>query len=84
MTATTGELGESANIIKKLNRERDGVRGNKATEPELWNRLASELADVYIYLDLLAQAAGIDLESAVIETFNAKSAEISYPAMIEK
>lgn len=28
MTATLGELGEAANIVKKLNRVRDGIPGN--------------------------------------------------------
>ena len=28
MTAVTGELGEAANIAKKLNRVRDGIPGN--------------------------------------------------------
>ena len=63
MTATTGEVGEAANIIKKLNRVRDGIPGNKETEQELRDALADEIADVAIYLDLLAQAAGFDLET---------------------
>lgn len=63
MTATTGELGEAANIIKKLNRVRDGVPGNSETPEQLRSQLADELADVAIYLDLLAQAAGLDLET---------------------
>lgn len=34
-TATLGELGEAANVAKKLNRVRDGIPGNKETEAEL-------------------------------------------------
>ena len=34
-TATLGELGEAANIAKKLNRVRDGIPGNKETPEEL-------------------------------------------------
>ena len=79
LTATAGELGEAANVIKKLNRVRDGINGNTRTEEELRKQLRMELADTFIYLDLLAQAAGINLEAAVIETFNNKSAEIGYP-----
>ena len=53
MTATAGELGEAANIIKKLNRYRDGIPGNSESEEELRSKLADELADVAIALDLL-------------------------------
>lgn len=77
-TATLGELGEAANIAKKLNRVRDGIPGNKETPEELQAKLGEELADAYTYLDLLAQAAGVDLEQAVIDKFNKKSAEIGY------
>jgi NTP pyrophosphatase (non-canonical NTP hydrolase) len=75
-TALTGELGEAANVAKKLNRIRDGIPGNKETESELRSKLARELADTFIYLDLLCQAAGVDLPAAVVQTFNAKSAQI--------
>lgn len=75
-TATLGELGEAANIAKKLNRIRDGIPGNKETEEELRAKLARELADVFIYLDLLAQAAGVNLPEAVREAFNAKSDQL--------
>lgn len=80
LTATCGELGEAANLIKKLNRQRDGMRGNKdATEALLREALASELADVAIYLDLLAQSAGIDLGSEIIAKFNRTSIENNFP-----
>lgn len=78
-TATMGELGEAANIAKKLNRVRDGIPGNTVTEEELRAALREELADVFIYLDLLAQSQGIDLASAVREKFNATSRKIGCP-----
>ncbi len=78
-TATMGELGEAANIAKKLNRVRDGIPGNGDITPdELRQALADELADTFIYLDLTAQSEGIDLEAAVIEKFNKTSAKIGY------
>jgi NTP pyrophosphatase (non-canonical NTP hydrolase) len=77
-TACMGELGEAANIAKKLNRVRDGITGNKEAESELRAKLASEIADTFIYLDLLAQSAGICLEEAVMETFRKKSFQIGY------
>ena len=78
MTATLGELGEAANVLKKLNRERDGVPGNDKTVDELRQDFAHELADTFIYLDLLAQAAGIDLPNAVLEKFSITSAKRGY------
>lgn len=78
MTAVTGELGEAANIVKKLNRVRDGIPGNKETEAELRTKLRNEIADTFIYLDLMAQSAGFHIEEAVIEKFNAKSRELGY------
>lgn len=78
-TATMGELGEAANIAKKLNRVRDGIPGNgDLSESDLRQMLADEIADTYIYLDLLAQAAGIDLQRAVVSKFNRTSKKIGY------
>jgi NTP pyrophosphatase (non-canonical NTP hydrolase) len=74
--AALGELGEAANIAKKLNRYRDGIPGNKESEAALRDKLRKELGDVFVYLDLLAQSLGFDIGSAAVEVFNAKSEEI--------
>lgn len=76
ITAVTGELGEAANVAKKLNRCRDGIVGNDKGESELRQDFADELADTFIYLDLLAQSEGIDLSQAVVDKFNRTSAKI--------
>ena len=78
MTATLGELGEAANIVTKLNRVRDGIPGNTENKEELKEKLKEELADVYIYLDLMVQAVGLDLDVIVEEKFNRTSAKIGY------
>jgi NTP pyrophosphatase (non-canonical NTP hydrolase) len=78
MTAVFGELGEAANVLKKLNRVRDGIPGNKETVEQLEKKFACEIADAYIYLDLLCQSRGIDLESSVNNVFDAKSIQIGY------
>lgn len=78
MTATTGELGEAANIAKKLNRVRDSIPGNRETPEELRASLADELADVFIYLDLMAQSQGIVLQDAVRSKFAKTSDKIGY------
>jgi len=68
-TELAGETGEACNVVKKLERERHGWRGSRATK----EALAAELADVIICADLLAMTAGIDLAAAVREKFNATS-----------
>jgi NTP pyrophosphatase (non-canonical NTP hydrolase) len=78
MTALVGELGEAANVLKKLSRVRDGIPGNKETSIELRQKLAEEIADTYIYMDLFCQAVGIDLEEAVESKFKATSLKIGY------
>jgi NTP pyrophosphatase (non-canonical NTP hydrolase) len=79
MTATFGELGEAANIVKKLNRVRDGIPGNKASDKELRDKLRRELGDAFVYLDLMCQSLGFNIVEAAVEVFNAKSEEIAYP-----
>lgn len=78
MTACVGELGEAANIVKKLNRIRDGIPGNRETKEELEHALGHELADVFIYLDLLAQSLGCDLMGLVEVKFQMTSKKIGY------
>ena len=78
MTATFGELGEAANFAKKLNRVRDGIPGNSETPEELKQKLEAEIADTFIYLDLLAQSLGICLETAVMKKFEKTSRKIGY------
>jgi NTP pyrophosphatase (non-canonical NTP hydrolase) len=82
ITAIVGELGEAANVAKKLNRVRDGIRGNKESEAELRDSLRKELGDTFVYLDLLCQSLGFSVSDAATEVFNAKSIEICYPKVI--
>ena len=67
-----GEVGEACNVIKKLERERLGIRGSRATIDEL----ADELADVAICADLIARHYGIDLDAAIARKFNATSEKV--------
>jgi NTP pyrophosphatase (non-canonical NTP hydrolase) len=64
-----GEVGEACNVIKKLDRERMGIKGSRDTV----EHLAQELADVVICADLIASAAGINLDEAIRDKFNATS-----------
>lgn len=74
--ATLGELGEAANVAKKLNRYRDGIAGNKESPSALREKIAQELADTFIYLDLTAQSLGLKTEEIIKEAFNNKSREL--------
>jgi NTP pyrophosphatase (non-canonical NTP hydrolase) len=58
--ALTGEVGEFANCAKKVAR---GDFTLEAGKPEL----ASELADIFIYLLKLSDQLGIDLESEFLQ-----------------
>jgi NTP pyrophosphatase (non-canonical NTP hydrolase) len=69
MTACVGELGEAANVLKK-------VRRGDLTLDEARPKLIMEFADVVIYLDIMAKQANINLGEAVMETFNAKSIKV--------
>lgn len=80
--AVMGELGEAANVAKKLNRVRDGIPGNKENPEQLQAKLRKELGDVFVYLDLLCQAHGFSVADAAAEVFNAKSVEIGYGTKI--
>lgn len=69
MNAVMGELGEAANIVKKIQR-------GDMTMDEGRPLLAKEFADVVTYLDITAKQAGIDLGRATINKFNEVSARV--------
>ena len=91
MCALAGEVGEAANLVKKMRRGDFGVvdlysdgsfehsDGSEPAEEDgtaLRAELAKELADCMCYLDLVAARAGIDLEEAVREKFNEVSERV--------
>ena len=67
--AVLGELGEAANLIKKIER-------GDITLDEARAALGKEFADVLTYLDILAFRAGVDLGRETIDKFNAVSARV--------
>jgi NTP pyrophosphatase (non-canonical NTP hydrolase) len=68
-----GEVGEACNVIKKIDRERIGLPGSRASRQQL----AEELADVVICADLIAMDEGIDLfGEAVPAKFNTTSEKV--------
>jgi len=70
--AMAGEAGEVCDVIKKLNRIRDGfeVANMGKSKEDLENQLCDEIGDVLAYLDLLAQKHGTSLEECVVNKFN--------------
>ena len=75
-----GEVGEACNIIKKIDRERIGIRGSRATRQQL----AEELADIIICVDLIAMHEEIDLDEAIREKFNSTSKKYGLQTRIRK
>lgn len=87
--ALAGEVGEICNVIKKLNRYHQGLQQVAVnmeasiagvTVPEFLSRqLAKEIGDVFIYLDLLAQREGLNLDDCVRDAFNSVSTREGFP-----
>ena len=74
--AVCGEAGELANLCKKVR------RGDSIMAAE--QKVADEIADCVIYLDLLAAKLDIDLEAAIASKFNRVSIRVRYPALLER
>lgn len=80
--ALAGEVGEACNVVKKIRRPQLGTIGNDADAPRYFHQLEAELGDVLIYLDLLADAAGLDLSICVSRAFNEKSEKLNMPVRL--
>lgn len=74
--AVTGELGELANLIKKIER-------GDMTLDEARQDVADELADVVTYLDILAFRCGVDLGRATMEKFNRVSERVGSAVWVD-
>lgn len=79
--AAAGEMGECCNALKKLFRHDTGVQQNAASPDRdaLMKAIATEIGDVVVYLDLLAQRLGLSLENCVRDTFNRISVREGFP-----
>ncbi len=74
-----GESGEVAEAVKKLLRERRGIKGSTASVESV----ADEIADTIIALDLLAENLGIDIGPALARKFNATSEKYGLKTRID-
>lgn len=79
--AMAGEAGETCNAAKKLRRLQMNLRQRKGptSMAEAHAKLATEIGDTYLYLDLLATRAGIDIRQAIVDTFNRVSEREGFP-----
>ncbi len=75
LQATVGELGELANVLKKVRR---GDYPIEKAMPEI----RKEFADVLIYFDIFAMQFGINLGDAVREKFNEVSHRVGAAVFI--
>lgn len=85
MVALSGEVGEAANIVKKMNRLRDHIVGNPDEKDvyELRDKLLDELADAYIYLDLIFTYLDANKERRIALKFNKTSEKYNFPERME-
>lgn len=74
--ALAGEVGEYANWRKKYER-------GDISQEEFMVNARKELADIAIYLDILAGQPGIDLGQAVTDKFNEVSVRVGSNVRIE-
>lgn len=78
--AMNGEAGEVANVVKKLRRlDFDLTQAAGDTREGLLAKLAMEIGDTFMYLDLLAQHYGLELARCVVDTFNRVSVREGFP-----
>ncbi len=77
MLAVVGELGELANLLKKVK------RGDFSFE-EKRQEIEDEFADVQTYLDLLAASVEVDLGKVTIDKFNRISKRVASPILIRE
>lgn len=75
LEAVVGEIGEYANLHKKL------VRGD-VDYPTFIKEAAKELADIQTYLDILAFRLGVDLGEATRSKFNEVSKRVGCEVML--
>lgn len=84
--AFAGEVGEAANVAKKILRIRKGTRGNvkkdDKDEKKLLKKFAKEIADAVCYADLTLASEGISLSDTIIKVYNDKSKQIGYDFLL--
>lgn len=88
-SGVSAHLGLAGNVVKKLRRidthvrqAEQGDEEDKAYQAELLQKLATEIGDTFIYLDLLSQFYGLNMYDCVANTFNRVSKREGFPELI--
>jgi len=72
--AAAGEMGEVCDAVKKLRRIESGLESQNPSQPkdraDAIKKIAQEIGDTVVYLDLLAARLGLRLDECVADTFN--------------
>lgn len=89
-SAAASHLGLAGNVVKKLRRIDTSVhQAEQGSEPDeayvamLKQKLATEIGDTIIYLDLLATYYGLTTQACVVDTFNRVSEREGFPEKID-
>lgn len=76
------EAGKICDVVKKLNRVRDGLAGNRVQESELYIALRQHIGATAVALMQLADAAQLVFAHCVAEKFNMVSVRMNMPERI--
>lgn len=71
--------GKLQDVVKKLNRVRDGLAGNRQSAIELDRLLMEYIGAMGITLELLAECSGLHLVACVVDKFNDVSERMGLP-----
>lgn len=71
--------GKLCDVVKKLNRCRDNLCGNRVSEAELREELKSRIARLATLLTQFAAAQGLDVAECARVKFNAVSERLGFP-----
>lgn len=83
--AMAGEAGEVCNAVKKLRRVEDDIANisdperQLSTQAEAIAKIGEELADTFLYLNLLAVRLGLHLPTEIVKKFNTTSERYGFP-----
>lgn len=77
--ALASAAGKLCDIVKKMNRNRDGLQGNRQTPQELRQDLRHYLGMVGRALETLAGRQGYNIALCVVEKFNQVSEKLGFP-----
>lgn len=84
--AMAGEAGECCNAVKKYRRLEQNLQQKLGPQDceTAKAAIAQEIGDTFIYLDLLAQRLGLNIEDCIRNTFNRVSVREGFPQRLKE